>query len=106
MELTQQILDPKLKEALVFTLHNDPNLAVRTEALKVLGQYPYDAATQEALLATLREDKEVQMRLLALEYLAGKKVHMDTIRKTVEESYQESDTAVLQYANELIDSRQ
>jgi hypothetical protein len=103
MELTGEILDPKLREALIYTLHKDPDLAVRTEALSVLGRYPYDSDIQDALLTTLREDAEVQMRLLALEYLSGKKVNMETIRRTIRERRMDSDPAVLQYASDLID---
>jgi hypothetical protein len=101
MELTSRIGDPKLKEAIVFTLHNDPNLAVRIEAINVLASYPYDDTVRDALLKTLREDKEVQMRLLALEHLAGKHVNLDTLEKNIKEAHMESDPAVLQHAIEL-----
>lgn len=104
MELTGEILDPRLKEALIFTLHNDPDLAVRTEAMAVLGRYPYDTDIQDALLTTLREDSEVQMRLLALEYLSGKQVNMETIRRAIRERKMDSDPAVLQYASDLVDN--
>jgi hypothetical protein len=102
MALAPEIMDPNLKEALIYTMHSDPDLAVRMEAMSVLSKSPYDAATQKAFLTTLREDQEVQMRLQALEYLAGKKVNINTIRKAIEEPQMESDTAVLQYATELI----
>jgi hypothetical protein len=102
MALAPEIMDPKLKEAVVFTMHNDPNLVVRMEAMSVLSKSPYDAAIQKAFLTTLREDQEVQMRLQALEYLAGKQVNINTIRKAIEEPQLESDTAVMQYATELI----
>jgi hypothetical protein len=102
MALTEEILDPGLREALVFTLHKDPNLAVRLEAMAILGRYPYDKTIQDALLTTLRNDGEVQMRLLALEYLAGKQVNMETLRRTIEAPKMDSDPAVLLYATELI----
>jgi len=104
MALTEQILDPTLREALVFTLHNDPHLAVRVEAMSILGRYPYDKTIQDALLMTLRTDNEVQMRLLALEYLAGKQVNKEDLRQYIEEPWMENDPAVLQYATELIDN--
>ena len=102
MALAPEIMDPKLKEAVIFTMHKDPNLAVRMEAMSVLSKSPYDAAIQKAYLTTLREDQEVQMRLQALEFLAGKRVNKNTIRMAIEEPQMESDTAVLQYATELI----
>jgi hypothetical protein len=106
MAMAPEIMDPKIKEALIFTMHNDPNLAVRMEAMSVLGKSPYDSAIQKAFLTTLRGDQEVQMRLQALEYLAEKQVNMNTIRRTIEVPLLESDTAVLQYATELIGDRQ
>ncbi len=104
MALTEQILDPTLREALVFTLHNDPHLAVRMEAMSILGRYPYDKSIQDALLTTLRTDGEVQMRLLALEYLAGKQVDKEDLRQYIKEPWMENDPAVFQYATELIDN--
>jgi hypothetical protein len=101
MELAPEILDPKLREALVFAMHNDPVAAVRIEALSILTRYPYDDGVQEALLKTLRKDEAVQMRLLALEYLARRRVNLETLRRTIEESDLESDVAVLQHAVEL-----
>lgn len=101
MALTPEIMDPKLKEALVFTLHNDPVPAVRIEALSILSQYPYDDEVQAALLKTLRQDETVQIRLLALEYLAGRQVNPETILQTIKEAELESDVALLQHAVEL-----
>jgi hypothetical protein len=104
--LAPKVMDPNIREALIFTMHNDPNLAVRMEAMSVMSKSPYDTVIQKAFLATLREDQEVQMRLQALEYLAEKQVNMNTIRRTIEEPELESDTAVLQYATELIGDQQ
>ena len=106
MELAPEILDPKLREALVVAMHYDPVVAVRIEALSVLTRYPYDDGVQEALLKTLRKDEAVQMRLLALEYLAGRRVNPETLWRTIEESELESDVAVLQHAVELTNDYQ
>ncbi|MBN2169706.1 MAG: zf-HC2 domain-containing protein [Candidatus Krumholzibacteriota bacterium] len=101
MDLTEEVADPALLEALVFTLHHDPALAVRLEALRVLSRHPFDAGVREALLTTLRRDESVQMRLSALEILAGREVDRDIIQRAIREDGQESDAAVLQYASEL-----
>ena len=101
MELTPEILDPALQEALVFTMHHDPALAVRLEAMAVLSRHPFDARVREALLATLREDEAVQMRLLALETLAGQEVDPSQLERVIREAGQESDPAVLMYAATL-----
>jgi len=106
MAMAPEIMDPKLKEALIFTMHNDPHLAVRMEAMSVLSKSPYDSTIQKAFMTTLREDQEVQMRLQALEYVAENRVNMNTIRRTIEEPQLDSDTAVLQYATELIGDQQ
>jgi hypothetical protein len=104
--MAPEIMDPKIKEALIFTMHYDPNLAVRMEAMSVLSKSPYDAVIQKAFLTTLRGDGEVQMRLQALEYLAEKQVNMNTLRRAIELPQLESDIAVLQYATELTGDRQ
>jgi len=106
MAMVPEIMDPKIKEALIFTMDNDPNLAVRMEAMAILNRSPYDSVIQGAFLTTLRGDEEVQMRLQALEYLAEKQVNMNTLRRAIELPQLESDTAVLQYATELIGDRQ
>jgi hypothetical protein len=98
MSLTPEIPDPQLRDALVLTMHEDPTLAVRLEALAALTRYPYDDYTRDALLTTLRRDTSVQMRLLALEYLVERKVDADVIQETIQSARLESDTAVLQRA--------
>ena len=42
MEVTPAISDGRLKDALIFTMLNDQNAAVRLNALSVLARYPYD----------------------------------------------------------------
>ncbi len=101
MRLTPEILDHRLAEALIFTLHNDPNLAVRLEALSVLNRYPYNLGIRDALLYTLQRDEAVQMRLLALDCLAGKQVDLETIRRTIAETAMAGDAAIMQHAVEL-----
>lgn len=98
MELTQDIPDPRLRDAMIFTLHNDPTLAVRLEALAVVTSYTYDNQSQEALLTTLQQDESVQMRLLALEYLANREVDPELLRQTIRSARLESDAAVMERA--------
>jgi hypothetical protein len=98
MSLTSEIPDPQLQDAMIFTLHNDPTLAVRLEALAIIARYPYDNHTQDALLTTLRRDESVQMRLLALEYLVNRKVDPELLQQTIKSARLESDTAVMQRA--------
>jgi hypothetical protein len=101
MELAPASMDLKLEEAIVFTMHNDPDLAVRLEAMSILTRVPYNNSVQEALMTTLREDESVQMRLLALERLAEKQVTMEILKKAIDESNMESNPALIQHANKL-----
>lgn len=102
MEVATVTMDPELEEALVYTMHNDPELPVRLEALSVLTRFPYNDSMQQALITTLRQDESVQMRLLALERLADKQVQTETLRQVIGEAGLESDPAVMQRAIELI----
>lgn len=102
MEMVPATMDPKLEEALVYTMHHDPELAVRLEALSVLTRFPYNESVQTALLTTLRQDESVQMRLLALEKLADKQIQMETLEQVIGDANMESDPAVKQYAIKLM----
>lgn len=102
MQLGQQTLDPRLREAVIFTLHNDPSLAVRRQALAVLGRYPFDEVVRQALVRTLREDVTVQMRLDALDLLARHAGDPDALRRALENAAVEGDAAVEQRAVELM----
>jgi hypothetical protein len=102
MGIAQQITDERLREAVVFAMHRDPNLAVRLEALTVLTRYPFDVSVQDALLTTLRQDESVQMRLRALEYLTTQKVSSEALRRTIGEAGLASDNAIRQRAVELM----
>ncbi len=101
MQMTPQIMDDRLKDALIMTMHSDPNLAVRLEALSVLNRYPYDDAIQKALLVTLQQDQAVQMRLLALDFLTDRRVDPETIRQAIAETELEGDAAVMRHALKL-----
>jgi hypothetical protein len=102
MEMAPATMDPKLEEALVYTMHNDPELAVRLEALSVLTRFPYNDGVQSALMTTLRQDQSVQMRLLALERLADKQVQMETLQQVIGDANMESDPVVMQHAIKLM----
>ena len=101
MDVTPQIMDRQLEEAVAFTMHNDPSLTVRLNALAALARYPYDGRIQDAMLQTLKQDSEVQMRLLALEHLTRQHVGQETIRNTVYEAGLASDVAVLQHLSAI-----
>jgi len=99
MDVSSRIDDRRLQDALVLTMHQDPSLTVRLNALAALGHYPYDSRVQEALLTTLNNDQEVQMRLLALDHLDRQNVSLDTIRHALGDEAFRSDPAILQRAS-------
>ena len=90
-----ELMDPKVRDALIFAMRHDENLAVRQKALTILAQHPGDGAVEAAVLLTLKEDRSVQMRLLALDYLANRHVDHDLLRRTVQEADSEADAALL-----------
>jgi hypothetical protein len=83
---TKGIIDPKLKEALIFSMHNTPILAIRMKAMSRLIDYKKDTNVQEAFLQILREEESVKMRLLAIDYLTEDQVSPDMLEKALNES--------------------
>jgi hypothetical protein len=101
MEFAQGSTGGRLREAIIFTLHRDPNLAVRLKALEILMQSPYDGEVEAALLATLREDRAVQVRLQALEGLAAGQADPARLRQVLAASQLAGTDAVEIRAAEL-----
>ncbi len=85
MEITPRIQDDHLKSALLVTMQDDLNAAVRLGALTALCRYPYDRQIEDALLGALAQDQDVQMRLTALEVLARQNVGLEVIHDAVGE---------------------
>jgi hypothetical protein len=98
MEVSPQMRDSRLKQALILTMHNDPDATVRLNALDVIVRYPYDQQIENALLETLKNDEDVQMRLTAMEELARRDVGLDTIRNAVGDEKTEAARAILREA--------
>ena len=84
----------KLKEALIATLKNDSNPAVRKEAFMVLSKFPYDEKIQDAFLYTLTNDKNSGLRVLVIKTLSEmtfKGERLDQKTKTVLSKKAETD---------------
>jgi len=90
-----ELMDPKVKQALIFAMRRDGNLAVRLKAMSILSDQPADLEVESAVLAALRGDESVQMRLEALDYLASRSFDHDLLRRTVEEAETSDDAALL-----------
>jgi hypothetical protein len=101
MEVTPRIRDQRLKNALISTMLNDPDAAVRINALEVLARYPFDQNSRNALLQTLGQARDVQLRLTILEELLRQNVDIDTIRAVVDTSDPEGDGAYLRHATDI-----
>jgi len=95
MSYAAGVMEPKVREALIYAMRRDENLAVRIKALTTLSDQLADPEVETALLATLRDDESVQMRLLALDYLAAQSVDGDRIRETIERSERPGDEALM-----------
>jgi len=80
------MMDPKVRDSVIFALHHDENLAVRLKALSMLAEQPVDAVVESAVTTTLLEDESVQMRLEALDYLATHTSNPESIRQTIEQT--------------------
>jgi hypothetical protein len=66
---SQEIMDSKIKEALILTMLSDDNLAVRIKAMTSLAAYPFDSQIQDAFIKILKGSDVVQLRLMAIDFL-------------------------------------
>jgi len=69
-----KMTDPKIEQALIFSMLNDPVLAVRSRALSILSTYEASEGIRDAFTVVLSGDESVQMRMLAMDYLAATEV--------------------------------
>lgn len=84
ISLAANVRESRITDALIFAVRHDENLAVRLEALKILGDRLHEPRVEAALLETLRSDEAVQMRLTALERLAEHRIDPQYLRDTIE----------------------
>jgi len=101
MEMTDVAADARVRQAVIYTLHHDPELAVRLKALEVIARGGPGPDVRAALLGTLRQDTSVQMRLRALEHLAAMETDGQAIREAIFSAGQASDPALWVRAQEL-----
>jgi hypothetical protein len=103
LTFAQEIMDPKIKEALIFTMREDPDLAVRMRAMSSLVVYPDDQQIQEVFLQVLKEEESVNMRLMAIDYLAQTDVNTQTLQNTMPYLKSDRDAAVRHKLNQYLD---
>lgn len=100
--LAREMVDPRVRGALIDTMEGDPSVAVRLNALLVLGQNVGDPEVAGAMLRVLKNEPNVQMRLLVVDYLGTSSVQRDLIRQALSETEPEGAQAVLVHASERL----
>ena len=101
MSFAASELDPKLEQAVLFSLRHDESVAVRLAALTVLVGRSDDEDVQSGLMTALHDDPSVQVRLAALESLAARRVDHGRIREAIRGQKQPGDEALMVRLAEL-----
>lgn len=86
IKYSQNVLDAKILQALIYTMLNDQNPAVRLKAMDALMPVKNDQNVREAMLKALKDETMVQMRLLAIDYLTQDQTGRDLVREELKES--------------------
>jgi len=102
---TKGVIDSKLKETLIFSMLNTPNLPIRIKAMSSLVEYKNDKAVQDAFLKVLREEESVKMRLLAMDYLTNDQFSPDRLQQALNESEVAMSPAVMIKMRKYIDTK-
>lgn len=71
IDFAGRVASPKIKQGLIFSMLNDPELAVRLRAQSILLAHAPDPELESAFLAVLAGEDSTQMRLLAMDWLAA-----------------------------------
>ncbi len=88
IQLSDQVMSPEIKKALLIAMRDDSELSVRLKAMAKLAGQMKDPEVSQAFMAVLKEDESVQMRLDALDYLMGanpEQSEIDALEKTLRE---------------------
>jgi len=102
LSYAKEIIDPKIKEALIFTMENDPNFSVRMKAMTGLAGYPNDREIQSAFLKILEKEEQVQMRLMAIDYLTNNQTDEKLLRDAIKELNRPEDAPVRYKLNQYL----
>ena len=102
---SENMLDKKIKEALIYSMHSAPILAVRQNAMRNLTKYEQDVDIKEAFLKTLTDEKSVKMRLMALDYLDKNQINPDELKPLLETDEMMQSPAVLIKAKKYIENK-
>lgn len=91
---TESITDNKIKQALIYVMHNAPITAVRLKSMESLMKYNFDPELQEAFIKVLLEEKTIKMNLMAIDYLTMNNYNPDSLKSIIEEASPQKSTAI------------
>jgi hypothetical protein len=97
-------IDSRVRGALIKSMNNDGELAVRLQAQARLAEQKSDPEIVTAMLELLEREASVQMRLLAIDYLAASRVEPQRVQRAVGAGPEEGRDAVAVRAAERIKS--
>ncbi len=100
---TEELIDPKLKETLLYVLQNDPDLAVRLKVMNILTKYTKDDQIQDAFLSVLKNEESVQIRLIVLDYLTSNKIDTSLILRELSTATTRNNQPILIKAQKYIE---
>jgi hypothetical protein len=103
---SESILDNKIKQALIYSMHNAPIAAVRLKSMEGLLKYEMDSELQDAFIKVLKEEKTMKLNLMAIDYLAKSNYNADSLRSIIEEIDPQKSTAIFIRANKKIQNKQ
>jgi hypothetical protein len=96
-----KMVDPKIEEALIFSMVNDPTLAVRIKAQNLLASYESNSQIEAAFMMVLSGEESVQMRLRAMDYLVASDVSRGSLDDVLDNLQRDADSALLMRAAEF-----
>jgi len=101
LDISENVIDPKIKEALIFTALYDENSAVRTKALEILGELKLDQKLQDAFIKILNNESSVAMKLMTLDILAKNNISSNALLPILKErfEYDQNPSVKLKAAN-------
>ena len=97
----ENLTDPKLKQALIHTLHHEPSPAVRMEAINRLQQFPSDDDIARIMREVIKKEEIVKIRIDALDYLIKSGTPPDTLKTIMESLDAQKSKPIMLRANKL-----
>lgn len=91
---SEEIMDSKIKEALIFIMLNDNNLAVRIKTMTSLAKYTPDVQIRDAFLKILKDEESVQLRLMAIDYLTSNLSNEKNLEEIIKDLNQAKDAGI------------